>query len=27
VGWLLAAGSATAMAYFAWRFATGAWAF
>jgi hypothetical protein len=27
VGWLLAAASATAMAYFAWRFATGAWAF
>jgi hypothetical protein len=27
VGWLLAAGSAAAMAYFAWRFASGAWAF
>jgi hypothetical protein len=27
VGWLLAAGSATAMAYFAWRFGAGQWAF
>jgi Dolichyl-phosphate-mannose-protein mannosyltransferase len=26
-GWFLAAGSATAMAYFAWRFAAGQWAF
>ncbi len=26
-GWILAAGSATAMAYFAWRFAAGQWAF
>ncbi len=26
-GWVLAAGSATAMAYFAWRFAAGQWAF
>lgn len=27
VGWALAAGSATAMVYFAWRFAAGLWAF
>jgi hypothetical protein len=27
VGWLLVAGSATAMAWFAWRFAVGLWAF
>jgi hypothetical protein len=27
VGWLLGAGSTAAMAYFAWRFATGQWAF
>jgi hypothetical protein len=27
VGWLLVAGSATAMAWFAWRFAVGQWAF
>lgn len=27
VGWLLAAGSATAMTWFAWRFAVGQWAF
>jgi Dolichyl-phosphate-mannose-protein mannosyltransferase len=27
VGWLLAAGSAMAMAYFAWRFGAGQWAF
>ena len=26
-GWILAAGSAAAMAYFAWRFAAGQWAF
>jgi hypothetical protein len=26
-GWLIGAGSATAMAYFAWRFAAGQWAF
>ena len=26
-GWVIAAGSATAMAYFAWRFASGQWAF
>lgn len=26
-GWVLASGSATAMAYFAWRFAAGQWAF
>jgi 4-amino-4-deoxy-L-arabinose transferase-like glycosyltransferase len=27
VGWVLAAGSATAMAYFTWRFGSGQWAF
>jgi len=27
VGWVLAAGSATAMAYFTWRFGAGQWAF
>ena len=27
VGWVLAAGSVTAMAYFAWRFGAGQWAF
>ncbi|HEX5038510.1 MAG TPA: hypothetical protein VFW95_00060, partial [Candidatus Limnocylindria bacterium] len=27
VGWVLAAGSTTAMAYFAWRFGAGHWAF
>ncbi len=26
-GWVIAAGSATSMAYFAWRFASGVWAF
>ena len=26
-GWVLAAGSAVAMAYFAWRFGSGQWAF
>jgi hypothetical protein len=27
VGWALAGGSAAAMAYFAWRFGSGQWAF
>ncbi|MFP5370810.1 MAG: hypothetical protein ACLGI3_08695, partial [Actinomycetes bacterium] len=27
LGWILVVGSAAAMAYFGWRFATGAWAF
>jgi hypothetical protein len=26
-GWVLGLGTATAMAYFAWRFAAGQWAF